>query len=125
MTIWHQLDRQSVLEKMAVDATAGLSQAEAEQRLAQYGRNELADAGIRNPWRILWEQLTAILMLILVIAAIVSAILGDYRDAAAIAIIVVLNAALGFTQDYRAEKAIAALTKLTVPSVVVRRDGAL
>lgn len=123
MTNWHQLDAPSVLRELMTDPVAGLTKAEATSRLAQYGRNELAGGGIKNPWLILWEQLTALLMVVLIVAAVVSAALGDYKDAAAIGIIVLLNAILGFSQEYRAEKAIAALKKLAVPSVRVRRDG--
>jgi P-type Ca2+ transporter type 2C len=123
MMNWHRLDLPSVLLELKTDPVAGLSETEAILRLAGYGRNELAGGGMRNRWLILWEQLTALLMIVLIVAAIVSAALGDYKDAAAIGIIVVLNAVLGFSQEYRAEKAIAALKKLTVPSVRVRRDG--
>lgn len=123
MANWHQLEPPAVLRKLLTDPLAGLSEAEASRRIAEHGRNELADSGIKNPWLILWEQLTALLMMILIAAAIISAILADYKDAAAIGIIVVLNALLGFIQEYRAEKAIAALKKLAVPSVRVRRDG--
>ena len=123
MTNWHQLDLPSVLRELMTDPVAGLSETEATQRLAGFGRNELAESGIKNPWLILWEQLTALLMIVLIVAAIVSAVLADYKDAAAIGIIVVLNAILGFSQEYRAEKAMAALKKLAVPSVRVRREG--
>ncbi|HYL73008.1 MAG TPA: cation-translocating P-type ATPase [Bryobacteraceae bacterium] len=123
MTNWYELDSASVLRELGTDARAGLSEVEAIGRLAAHGRNELAGSGIKNPWLILWEQLTALLMIILIVAAVVSAALGDYKDAAAIAIIVVLNALLGFSQEYRAEKAIAALKQLAVPSVLVRRGG--
>jgi Ca2+-transporting ATPase len=123
MTNWHQLDPPSVLRELKTDPVTGLSETEATLRLAGYGRNELAGGGIKNPWLILWEQLTALLMIVLIVAAVASAALGDYKDAAAIAIIVVLNAILGFSQEYRAEKAINALKKLAVPSVRVRRDG--
>jgi Ca2+-transporting ATPase len=120
---WHQLDPAAVLRDLVTDSDSGLSEAEATLRLARHGRNELTGSGIRSPWHIVWEQLTALMVVILIIAAILSALLGDYHDAIAIGAIVVLNAMLGFSQEYRAEKAMAALRKLAVPSVKVRRDG--
>jgi Ca2+-transporting ATPase len=103
----------------------GLSEAEAARLLAEVGRNELTGSGLRSPWRIVWEQLTGLMMLVLMVAAGVSAALGDYADAVAIGAIVVLNAVLGFTQEYRAEAAMAALKKMAVPMVRVRRAGAV
>src|SRR5207248_7264570 len=88
------------------------------------GRNELVERGGASPWRILFQQVTTVMPLLLVVAAAVSAALGDELDAAAIAVIIVLNALLGFSQEYRAERAIAALRRLAVPVVRVRRDGA-
>jgi P-type Ca2+ transporter type 2C len=123
MSDWHQKDPATVLSELRTDPGAGLSQREATLRLGQYGPNELRSTGIRSPWRILWEQLTARMVLVLIAAAILSALLGDYKDMAAISAIVVLNAALGFSQDYRAEKALAALERMAVPVVKVRRDG--
>src|SRR5579859_3450300 len=120
MTIWHQLDTPSALRELITDPATGLSETEATRRLAGYGRNELAEGGIKNPWLILWEQLTSLLVIILIVAVIVSVVLADYKDATAIGIIVLLNAILGFSQEYRAEKAMAALKGLAVPSVRVR-----
>jgi P-type Ca2+ transporter type 2C len=125
MSDWYQLERKVVLEQLATDQASGLSEQEAARRLAQHGRNELVETGARSPWRILWEQLTARMVLVLIAAAIVSALLADYKDAIAIMAIVVLNAAIGFSQDYHAEKAIAALKRLAVPFVKVRRGGTL
>jgi len=119
----HQLDSRDVLRELKTDATTGLSEAEATSRLAEHGRNELVGTGIKSPWLILWEQLTALMVVILIVAAILSALLADYHDAIAIGAIVILNSILGFSQEYRAEKAMAALKKLAVPSVRVRRDG--
>jgi Ca2+-transporting ATPase len=121
--IWHQLDSSAVLRELRVDPAAGLSDAEATRRLAEHGRNELVESGIKSPWLILWEQLTTLMVVILIIAAILSALLADFKDAIAIGAIVVLNAILGFSQEYRAEKAMAALKKMAVPSVRVRRDS--
>ena len=89
----------------------------------EYGPNELAEAGVKSPWRILAEQFTSLLIIILIIAAVVSAFLGDYEDAIVIMAIVVLNGALGFRQEYKAEKTMSALRKLAAPMVRVRRAG--
>jgi Ca2+-transporting ATPase len=91
--------------------------------LAEHGPNELVERGLKSPWRILWEQLTGLMVVILIVAAVVSGALGDWKDAIAILAIVVLNAVLGFSQEFRAEKAMAALKQLAVPTVKVRRDG--
>jgi len=109
---WHQLASQDVLRKFGSDPALGLSDAEATRRLAEHGRNELVGSGIKNPWLILREQLTALMVVILIVAAILSALLGDFKDAIAIGAIVVLNALLGFSQEYRAERAMAALKKM-------------
>ncbi|MCJ7675863.1 MAG: HAD-IC family P-type ATPase, partial [Sedimentisphaerales bacterium] len=110
-------------DSLRTNVSEGLSTSEAHRRLAEHGPNELIDRGVKSVWSILWEQLTAIMVVILIIAAIISASLGDYKDAIAILAIVVLNAVLGVTQEYRAEKAMAALKKMAVPIVKVRRDG--
>ncbi len=125
MSDWYQQDSSAVLRQLGVDAASGLTEADAARRLKEYGRNELVGTGIRNPWRILWEQFTALMVVILIVAAVVSAVMADYKDAIAISIIVALNTLLGFAQEYRAEKAMAALRKLAVPSVRVRRDADL
>jgi len=123
MQLWYQIEPAMVLRQQGTDAAEGLSAAEATRRLLQYGPNELADRESKSPWRIVWEQLTATMVVILIIAAIISAALGDHEDTIVILAIVVLNAILGFTQEYRAERAMAALKKLAVPTVRVRRDG--
>lgn len=91
--------------------------------MREYGPNELVERGLKSPWRILWEQLTAVMMLVLVVAAAIRALSGDYLDAGAILATVALNAILGFVQGYRAERAMAALKKLAAPLVRVRRAG--
>jgi Ca2+-transporting ATPase len=125
MTDWYRLSTQKVQDRLDTDSETGLSTAQAEQRLAEHGLNELIERGLRSPWLILWEQLTATMVIVLIVAAVISALLGDYKDAIAIMAIVVLNAVLGFTQEYRAEQAMAALKKLAVPTVKVHRDGQL
>jgi P-type Ca2+ transporter type 2C len=120
---WHTLEAAEVLQALGTDSASGLSSEEATRRLEERGPNELEDRGGRNPWAILWEQFTSTMIVILVVAAVVSALLGDYEDSIAIAVIVVLNAALGFGQEYRAERAMAALKHMSTPRVKVRREG--
>ncbi|MGK7950003.1 MAG: cation-transporting P-type ATPase, partial [Xenococcaceae cyanobacterium] len=123
MSNWYQLEPAEVLEKLGSNASSGLNRMEAARRLAKQGPNELQERGSKNPWLILWEQLIAPLVVILLVAAVVSASLGDYKEAMIIFLIVVLNALLGFNQEYSAEKAMAALKALAVPTVKVRREG--
>ncbi|HKZ26476.1 MAG TPA: cation-translocating P-type ATPase [Rubrobacteraceae bacterium] len=119
----YQQTAEAVLARLGSDLRRGLSAEEARVRLERYGRNELEERSGRGPWAILWEQFTSTMIVILIVAAVVSALLGDYEDSIAIAVIVVLNAALGFGQEYRAERAMDALKRLSAPTVKVRRDG--
>lgn len=122
---WHSSGIEEVLRALGGDARRGLCGEDVRRRLAEHGPNELVEQKIKSPWRILWEQLTAFLVLVLIGAAGLSLLVGEGKDAVAILIIVVLNALLGLTQEYRAEKAMAALKRMAVPAVRVRRDGAV
>ena len=123
MNNWYQLPLSEVLQQLNTAAATGLTQAEATQRLEQYGPNALIEQGLKSPWKILLEQLTNVMTIILIIAAIISFFLGDLLDAGVILAIVVLNAGLGFRQEYKAEQSMAALKQLAVPVVKVRREG--
>lgn len=123
MTKWYQIEPQTAVKELRSNSSIGLTEAEATSRLSEFGRNELEERGVKSPWLVFLDQLKELMVVILFIAAAISALLGDYGDAIAIGAIVTLNAVLGFTQEYRAEKAMAALKKLTVPDVKVRRDG--
>lgn len=122
MSNWYKLDVVEVLRKLDTNSTQGISQSEAEQRLQAYGLNELKERPGDNIWQILWKQLTAIMVVVLIVAAVISLALGDYIDAIAILTIVVFNAALGVRQEYQASQAISALKKLAVSTVKVRRS---
>ncbi len=104
-------------------SAAGLDPTEAASRLAEHGPNALIERGGRSPLAILKDQFTSVMVLLLIGAAVVSVLLGEYTDAAVIAVIVVLNGVLGFVQEYRAERAMQALKSLAVPVVRVRRGG--
>src|SRR4051812_38736436 len=101
----------------------GVSADEAFRRLSRHGRNELKEGKPINPWAILLGQFTSLIVWILIGAGVVSAILGEVVDAIAILAIVVLNAVIGFYQECSAEKAIAALKKMTAPRAKVWRNG--
>ena len=119
---WYSKDRDEVLAELG-SSPQGLEEQQAQDRLAQYGPNELEERGLRSPLAVLASQFTEIMVIVLLVAAVISFVIGETTDAIMILIIVVLNAILGFTQEYRAEKAMAALKKLSVPTVKVRRGG--
>ena len=123
MAAWYAQDAASVADELNTDIQQGLSQSEVNARLDQYGPNELEDKGMKSPWAILAEQFTDAMVLLLIVAAVVSGFIGEVEDTIVIVAIVVLNAILGFSQEWRAENAIAELKKLAVPSVRVRRGG--
>ncbi len=120
---WHLCDTATALKELETDPVDGLSPAEAARRLSAYGPNEIRDRGGTSPWRILWEQFTSTMALILIAAALLSTLVGSIKDSTTILAIVCLFALLGFVQEYRAERAIRALKRLAVPHVRVRRGG--
>jgi len=119
---WHTLPAEDVCYLLQ-SSPAGLSSAEAEQRLAQYGPNELQETRRISPWAILLEQFKNVLIIILLIAVGLSAVLGHGVEAIAITVIVLFAVGLGFIQEYRAERAIEALRQMTAPTATVLRDG--
>ncbi len=120
---WHSLDANAVLQKLETTPGTGLSNQEAEARLAKYGLNQLMEASRQTFWMMVLRQLKSFVVLMLIGAAIVSAVLGEWVDASAILAIVVLNTVMGVVQESRAEEALAALKKLAAPEAQVVRDG--
>ncbi len=108
---------------LGTDAARGLGATEAAERLGRYGRNELVQRHAVSPWRVLARQVASPMILVLVVAAGIVAAIGDLKDTVVILAIVVLNALIGFVQEYRAEQAMAALRRLTSPRATVIRDG--
>ncbi len=119
----YQLSIADSLASQGVTAEQGLSSEEAARRIEQFGPNALIERGARSFWRILYEQLSETLILILIAAAVISAFLGDFEDAVVILVIVILNAWLGVRQELKAEQAMAALMSMSQPTVRVRRGG--
>lgn len=125
MKVWYQLDIEQTITELKTDLKSGLSTAEVKKRQQEYGPNQLIERGMKSPWQILFDQFTEIMVVILIIAAVISVLLHETTDAIVILVIVALNAALGFSQEYRAERAMAALKRLSAPKVKVRREGHL
>ncbi|HEY5983689.1 MAG TPA: cation-translocating P-type ATPase, partial [Anaerolineales bacterium] len=121
-TAWHALDMDQVLDDLQVRET-GVTAHEAEERLERFGPNQLQEGKPTSFLATLWEQLNNFVVLLLIAASAVSALLGEWVDAAAIMAIVVLNTVLGIVQERRAEQALAALKRLAAPEAHVMRDG--
>jgi Ca2+-transporting ATPase len=119
---WHVLSAEEVLGHLKVRED-GLTSAEAAERIAKYGPNQLTEAPRPGFLKLLWEQFNNFIVILLIVAAVISAFLGEWIDASAILAIVVLNAVLGIIQESRAEEALAALQKLAAPDSRVLRDG--
>lgn len=116
------MEAESVAKALTVDPDVGLPAAQVAQRQVEYGRNVIATHR-RSGWpRLLFNQFRDFMILVLIAAAIVSGVVGEPRDAVAILVIVILNAAVGVFQEYRAERALEALRSLVVPTARVRRD---
>jgi P-type Ca2+ transporter type 2C len=120
---WHRLDIAGAAERVRTSADSGLSTQEAERRLAEVGPNELTAGSGVSAWKLLLEQFRNILILILLGAVALSIVLGHATEAIVIGAIVMLAAVLGFVQEYRAERAIEALSRMAAPTATVVRDG--
>jgi len=120
----HSMTSAEVVAAFATDDRDGLSDAEAERRLATHGPNELRETPATSPLALLLDQFRSPVIVVLLVAAVVTALISEPVDTVVILAIVVLNAAIGFAQEYRAEKAMAALQRLTTPRARVVRGGA-
>ncbi len=119
----HALGSAEVLAALATDPISGLSEPEAARRLEQYGPNELHAWRRISPLTVFLRQFQNVLVVILLIATVLSSLLGHGVEAGAIAVIVLLAVLLGFVQEFRAERALEALRKMTAPTATVLRDG--
>ena len=120
---WHSLDVAETLTRLDTTET-GLTSAEATRRLAVHGPNELVAYARTSPWHTLAAQFRNVLVVILLVATLLSGLLGHGLEAAVIAVIVLFAVMLGFVQEYRAERALEALREMAAPVGNVIRDGA-
>ena len=119
---WHSVSLDEVLFKLQAPAQ-GLTSAEVARRLEKYGPNELKEKPRPTFFQLVLSQLNNFIVILLIVASVISALLGDWIEAAVIMLIVVLNAILGVVQESRAEEALAALKKMAAPESQVLRDG--
>ena len=120
---WHLLESWQTTAWLKVDPETGLNHQEAKERLATHGPNAIQEQRRRSPLRMFFGQFADFMIIVLIIAGIVSGVIGDLTDTIVIVVIVVLNAVIGFVQEYRAEKAVAALKRLASPTAQVLREG--
>ncbi|MCS7124740.1 MAG: cation-translocating P-type ATPase [Candidatus Bathyarchaeota archaeon] len=120
--LWHALEINEVLKKLATN-TNGLSREEAERRLEKYGFNEFEAAKRESVFRLFLRQFKSILIMILLGAIALSLMVGEHVDAVVISVIVAASILLGFSQEYRAERALEALKRMLKPMATVIRDG--
>ena len=123
-TSWHSLAVGDALANLSADPANGLSQEEAAKRLERFGPNELSQEERASALAMFLGQFKNILIIILIVAILLSALVGEVVDAAIIGLIVVFCAVLGFIQEYRAEKALEALKGMLSPTITVLRGGA-
>jgi Ca2+-transporting ATPase len=120
---WYEIEAAEAGEKLNTDLDRGLSAEEVEKRLEEYGPNALREPPSRSILSMFMDQLKEVLVIILIIAAVISGAVGEWMDSLVIMIIVVLNACLGVYQEHKAEEALKALKKMTMPTAKVLRDG--
>ena len=124
MLHWHEMTVETVVDRLKT-SPQGLSTEEARRRLAAVGPNEITEGKRRTPLRMFADQFTDVMILVLLAAAVISGLIGEAKDTIAIIVIVVLNAVIGFIQEYRADRAMEALKAMAAPTATVMRDGGI
>jgi P-type Ca2+ transporter type 2C len=119
---WYNLKGDESLKQLS-SSREGLTPEEAAKRLREYGPNEIQAAKKISPWLIFLEQFKNLLIIILLVAVLLSAILGEWIDALVVLVIIIFAAGLGFIQEYRAEQSLEALKKMAAPTATVLRGG--
>lgn len=119
---WHQKNINEVIDELR-SSLQGISSEEAARRLGEYGPNELKEKAKKTPLMMFFDQFKDFMIMVLIAAAVISGFIGELSDTIAIIVIVVINAVIGFIQEYRAEKAMAALKKMAAPFATAIRNG--
>ncbi|NCF23714.1 MAG: HAD-IC family P-type ATPase [Gammaproteobacteria bacterium] len=122
---WHRKDAATILSLLGTSPDSGLSNRDAQEKLEEIGANEIEAQRGHGVLRLFAHQFADVMIALLLAAAVISGWLGDVIDTAAIVVIVALNATVGVIQEYRAQRAIAALRRMSAPTARVLRDGEL
>jgi len=122
---WYTRAALEIMEYWKTDGVEGLASSEVKNRLQKFGYNEMVEKKKPAWWEGLIAQFQDFMVLVLLAATLISAFLGEYTDAVTILMIVIVNAILGFVQEYRAEQSMAALKKMVAPTARVIRNGIL
>ena len=120
---WHTLSADDVALQLETNHQTGLNAKQVAERIVRHGPNALQEKRRRSPWRMLLAHFTEFMIMVIIVAAIISGFLGDVGDTLFIIVIVILNAIVGFIQEFRAERAMAALKRMSEASARVLRDG--
>ncbi|HHX59787.1 MAG TPA: HAD-IC family P-type ATPase, partial [Epulopiscium sp.] len=123
--MWFSKSQERVLQELSVNPATGLTGEEVKSRLENYGENKLKGKPKKGLLSLFFAQLKDMLIYVLLGAAVITLAIGEYVDATIIILVIILNAAIGVIQEYKAEKAIEALQQMTTPKSLVRRDGEL
>ncbi len=121
--MWYRKNEDEVLKELSSNMESGLDLSEVNRRIAEFGHNKLTEKKKKSIILKFFEQFNDVLIYVLIVAAIISVVLGEYSDAIIIMIVVVINAVIGVVQEYRAEQAMDALKKLSSPKAYVKREN--
>ena len=110
---WHTLSSEATVEQLKTDVSSGLTQTEAKSRFAKYGPNTLPQARQRSTFEILLSQFRSLIVLLLAVATAIAFAMGDYVEAIAILVVIVINAAIGFFTEWKAANALSAAIGLS------------
>ena len=121
--VWHILSGAEICDKLRVNPEKGLSDKEVNRRLVEFGHNSLAVKKGVNPVFLFLGQFKDFMVMVLMVATLISGLLGEIADAITILAIILLNAILGFVQEYKAERSMESLRSLTAPEATVLRNG--
>ncbi len=123
--MWFDQNLEDVLTKVNVNPITGLTESEANFRLKEYGENKLKTQDKKSIFKLFLSQINDIMIYILLGASIISAFMKEYSDSIIILIVILINAVIGIVQEYKAEKSLEALKKLSTPKAIVRRDSVI